>query len=111
MATKKPAAKKTTAKVSKPTKKVATSRSKRVVSALYKEKYPENHRITGKFKFFYVLFACTTIFFAALSVWLFCIACDTQERYESIDACVRAHTSCNVRLDEDKYSVEGDGTE
>ena len=109
MATKKqPVTKKTAAKSSKSTKKGVSSRSKTVVRALYREKYPENHRITGKFKFFYVLFACTTIFFAALSVWLFCFASDTLNKYESIESCVRAHTKCNVRFDEGKYTAEGE---
>ncbi len=86
----------------------ATKTTKRRVSAemLYKERNPERHQATGKYKFFYIMFACTTLFFAALSVWLFVFASETQNKYEAVDACVRAHTSCNVRLEDNKYSVE-----
>ena len=110
MATKKqPAAKRTTAKSSKSSKKSLKSRVD--VSALYREKYPENHKVTGKYKFFYILFACTTAFFAALSVWLFWFSSETLNNYESIDSCVRAHTRCNVRLDDGEYTVEEGGDE
>lgn len=110
MATRKqPATKRTTAKVSKSSKKTIKSRIK--AAPLYREKHPENHRVTGKYKFFYVLFACTTIFFAALSVWLFWFSSEALNNYESIDACVRAHTRCNVRLDDGRYTVEEGGNE
>ena len=104
MATRKqPTAKKDTAKSSASAKK-----PKRKISAkmLYTEKHPENHQVSGKFKFFYVLFACTTIFFAALSVWLFCFASEMMNKYQSIDACARTHGSCNVTYDGDNYNVE-----
>ena len=108
MATKKPAAKKTTtAKKASAATKSTTSRR---VSAkmLYTEKYPERHQATGKYKFFYILFACTTLFFAALSVELFVFASEVENKYESVDSCVRAHTRCNVRLDDNGIKVEGD---
>ncbi len=105
MATKKqPATKRTTAKVSKSSKKGVKARLKSV--PIYRERKPENHQVTGKYKFFYVLFACTTIFFAALSVWLCVFAIDTENKYESIDACVRAHTRCSVHVDNGAYTVE-----
>lgn len=108
MATKKPAAKKTTTakKASAATKSTGT---KRRISAkmLYAEKYPERHQATGKYKFFYILFACTTLFFAALSVELFVFASEVENKYESVDACVRAHTKCNVRLEENEIKAEG----
>ena len=100
MVTKKqPASKKTTA--------AKTSKRKIDASIIYKEANPEKHVICGKFKFFYVLFACTTLFFAALSVWLYFFSSDVLNKYQSIDACARAHTSCNVRIDGDNLNVEG----
>jgi hypothetical protein len=105
MATKKqPAVKKSSARSSKSSKKGAKSRIR--VDALYREKHPENHRMTGKYKFFYVLFVCTTIFFAALSVWLFVFASEMLNKYESIEACARSHTRCNVRIEDGGYTVE-----
>lgn len=107
MATKKPAAKKTsTAKKAS----AATKSTSRRVSAkmLYAEKHPERHQATGKYKFFYILFACTTLFFAALSVELFVFASEVENKYEEVDACVRAHTRCNVRLDENAIKAEGE---
>jgi hypothetical protein len=105
MATKKlPAAKKSSARSSKSSKKGAKSRIR--VDALYREKHPENHRMTGKYKCFYVLFVCTTIFFAALSVWLSVFASDMLNKYEYIEACARSHTRCNVRLEDGGYTVE-----
>ena len=107
MATKKPVAKKTsTAKKAS----AATKSTSRRVSAkmLYAEKHPERHQATGKYKFFYILFACTTLFFAALSVELFVFASEVENKYESVDSCVRAHTKCNVRLDDNEIKAEGD---
>jgi hypothetical protein len=107
MATKKqPVAKKSsTAKKASTTTKSASRRIS--PKMLYTEKHPERHQATGKYKFFYILFACTTIFFAALSVELFVFASEIQNKYESIDACVRAHTRCSVRADENEIKVEG----
>ena len=107
MATKKPAVKKTT------TAKKSTTASKSSVrrisaKALYTEKNPERHQATGKYKFFYILFACTTLFFAALSVELFVFASEVENKYEEVDACVRAHTKCNVRIDDNELKVEGE---
>lgn len=107
MATKKPAVKKTT------TAKKSTTASKSSVrrisaKALYTETHPERHQATGKYKFFYILFACTTLFFAALSVELFVFASEVENKYEEVDACVRAHTKCNVRIDDNELKVEGE---
>ena len=68
MATK-TAKKKTTTKAA-PAKKAAASK-KELPVGLYKERYPEAHQATGKYKFFYVLFAFTTVLFACLSVYFF----------------------------------------
>ena len=107
MATKKPAAKKTSTakKASAATK--STSNSRISAKVLYAEKHPERHQATGKYKFFYILFACTTLFFAALSVELFVFASEVENKYESVDSCVRAHTKCNVRLEDDEIKAEG----
>ena len=100
MATKKPAAKKTTAKVSKPAKKTDFS-----ADIIYKEKNPENHKITGKFRFFYCFFAATTLIFAILSMYLLIFSIDTMNKYQSIESCVRAHTSCKVTYDDGELEV------
>ena len=100
MANKKPAAKKTTAKVSKPAKKSDFS-----ADMIYKEKHPENHKITGKFRFFYCFFAATTLIFAILSMYLLVFSIDLMNKYESIEACVRAHTSCKVTYDGDSLEA------
>ena len=113
MATKKPATKK--ASVAKKTSSAAKSSSavKKNNSSiaskakiLYAEKNPEKHQATGKYKFFYILFACTTLFFAALAVELFVFASEVENKYESIESCTRAHTRCNVRLEDGKLNVE-----
>lgn len=80
-------------------KKSASKTGKKVVKMLYTERKPENHRVTGKFKFFYFFFIGTTLLFAILAVWLFIFSCDLMSKYESIEACARAHTSCTVKFD------------
>lgn len=100
MATKKTAAKKTTAK-----KTSAAAAAKKAAKAFYTEKHPENHQATGKYKFFYILFACTTLFFAALTVELFVFASEVENKYEEVDACIRAHTKCDVRLKDGEINV------
>ncbi len=66
------------------------------------EKCPENHKATGKYVFFYVLFAATTILFAALSVWLFVFSSEVLNKYQEIETCARNHTSCEVHVDSEK---------
>ncbi len=104
MATKKPAAKKATAKVSKPANSV---RKNNPAEIIFKERYPENHKVTGKFKFFYCFFAATTLIFAILAVWLFVFSQDILNKYQSIEACTRAHTSCRVTYDDGVYTADG----
>lgn len=108
MATKKQPAKGKTSTAKKTT--AAAKKTKRSISpkVLYTERHPERHQATGKYKFFYILFACTTLFFAALSVELFVFASEVQNKYEEVDACVRAHTKCNVRIDDNELKAEGD---
>ncbi|MCQ2570685.1 MAG: hypothetical protein MJ154_00315 [Candidatus Saccharibacteria bacterium] len=113
MATKKPAAKKTSAvkKTSSAAKSGSTAKKGSSIASkarmIYAEKHPEKHQATGKYKFFYILFACTTLFFAALSVELFVIASEVESKYETIESCTRAHTKCNVRLEDGNINVEG----
>ncbi|MBR6098047.1 hypothetical protein IKP94_04885 [Candidatus Saccharibacteria bacterium] len=99
MATK---AKKTTAK--KPVAKKTTVKSKKTslpVGVIY-EKYPEDHQATGKYKFFYCLFALTTIIFAGLAVWLFIFSSEILNKYESIEACARTHgATCEIHVSGD----------
>ena len=103
MATKKTATKKTTtarkAANSKATAK-STVRSSKLPVGVVCERRPECHRVTGKYTFFYVLFACTTLLFAGLSVWLFNFSSELLAKYESIETCARNHTTCEVRYRE-----------
>lgn len=103
MATKKATTtKKTTAK--KPVAKKTTVKAKRTslpVGIIY-EKYPEEHQATGKYKFFYCLFALTTIIFAGLAVWLFIFSSEVLNKYESIEACARTHgATCEIHVVDD----------
>ena len=101
MATK---AKKTTAKkpVAKKTTVKATTKKAQGKGLLY-ERYPEEHQATGKYKFFYCMFALTTIIFAAVAVWLFIFSSEILGKYESIEACARAHgATCEIHV------VDGD---
>jgi hypothetical protein len=61
---------------SKPTSKVPH---------LYRDRSPDCHKITGKFVWLYVLFALTTIVFAALAVYLFFMSSDLLQRLERIN--------------------------
>ena len=106
MATKKQPVKKATApaKSSKKAKKVDFD-----PTVIYKERDPEQNKMSPKYSFFYFLFAGTTLFFAAISVWLFIFASELQFKYQSIEACTRSHTRCSVRVDDNNnYTVEED---
>ena len=104
MATKKQPAKKTT------TAKSSAKAKKKVdfdPTIIYKERDPEQNKVSPKYSFFYFLFAGTTLLFAAISVWLFIFASELQFKYQSIEACTRSHTRCNVRVESDNsFSVE-----
>ena len=103
MATKTTAKKKTTA--SKGGKTTVTKVTKKAVKNLpvgvYAEKNPESHKVTGKYSFFYVLFACTTLIFAGVATWLFIFSSELLGKYESIQTCARNHTKCEIRYIED----------
>lgn len=95
------------AKKSTSTAKKATKR-KISPSVLYKERNPEKHVVTGKYKFFYVLFACTTIFFAAIAAELYVFSSEILNKYEEVDACVRTHSKCKVTYNDGDISAEGE---
>ncbi len=94
MATK-TAKKKTTTKAA-PAKKSA---KKTLPVGLYQERNPEAHKATGKYKFFYVLFAFTTILFACLSVYFFIFASEILNKYEEIEVCARNNRTCSITVD------------
>ena len=78
-------------KTTKKNNKKSTSK----VPHLYRERNPECHKCTGKFVGLYVLFAITTIVFAAMSVFLFFFASDVLNKLESIDPACR-NGNCQV---------------
>lgn len=104
MATKTAAKKKTTttrAKSSTTAKRPAAKKTtKQLPISLHKERNPQDHQVSGKYTFFYVLFACTTLIFAALAVRFFMISSDLLNKYEAIEVCARAGT-CEVRVNSD----------
>jgi len=73
------------------TKKVnkTNKKSTKRIPHLYKEHNPECHKMTGKFVVLYILFAFTTVAFAALAVWLFIFGTDMLNKYEAIDPACR----------------------
>ena len=103
MATKTTAKKKTTAsKGGKPTVSKAKTAVKNLPVGVYAEKNPDSHKVTGKYTFFYVLFACTTLIFAGVATWLFIFSSELLGKYESIQTCARNHTKCEIRYIEDE---------
>ena len=103
MATKTTAKKKTTAsKGGKPTVSKAKRAVKNLPVGVYAEKNPDSHKVTGKYTFFYVLFACTTLIFAGVATWLFNFSSELLGKYESIQTCARNHTKCEIRYIEDE---------
>lgn len=103
MATKTTAKKKTTAsKGGKPTVSKAKKVVKNLPVGVYAEKNPDSHKVSGKYTFFYVLFACTTLIFAGVATWLFIFSSELLGKYESIQTCARNHTKCEVRYIEDE---------
>lgn len=105
MATKSAAKKKTAAKSGSKkittTKVVSKKKNVNLPVGVLTEREPDNHKVTGKYTFFYVLFACTTLIFAGVAVWLFIFSSNLLNKYESIEACARNHTTCEVRYVED----------
>jgi hypothetical protein len=86
-----------TAKKKATTVKKAPVAKKTSGKGILYERYPEGHRATGKYKFFYILFAVTTVIFAILSVILLITSIDIYNEYSSIKACNRNHKTCVVK--------------
>ena len=95
MATKSAAKKKTAAKSGSKktttTKVVSNKKSVNLPVGVLAEREPDNHKVTGKYTFFYVLFACTTLIFAGVAVWLFVFSSNLLNKYESIEAHMLKH--------------------
>ena len=53
---------------------------KETISIIY-EKYPDEHKVTGKYKIFYILFAVTTLIFAILAAVLYVTCIDLFNKY------------------------------
>ncbi len=70
------------------TKNTKTSAAKKIPH-LYKERNPDNHKMTGKFIWLYAIFAITTLIFASLAVVLFFGYSDLLNKYEEIDPACR----------------------
>ena len=101
MATK-TAKKKTTTKAA-PAKKTA---QKQLPVGLYRERYPEAHKATGKYKFFYFLFAFTTLLFACLAVYFFIFSSEILNKYQEIEVCARNNKTCTITIDDDETVEE-----
>ena len=87
---------KTTATKKKTTTKKKAPRDFSV--SLYKEKNPECHVITGKYKFFYFLLSALVVLLMGVTGWLFVFSSEILVKYQSIETCARNHTSCEVRV-------------
>jgi|LSQX01.3.fsa_nt_gb nitrogen fixation/metabolism regulation signal transduction histidine kinase len=77
------------------TPKKTNKKSSKRVPHLYRERDPERHSIKGKFVGLYVIFAMTTLVFAAVSVYLFFFASQILDKYESVDAACR-NGNCKI---------------
>ncbi len=103
MATKTAKKKTTTAKKATVAKKIAKGKG------IIYEKYPEDHKATGKYKFFYMLFAATTLVFAILAAILLVTSVDLFNKYDSIQSCARNHGGCTIKyFDADGNEVTKD---
>ncbi|GEM_PF-1306700 len=115
MATKTAAKKKTTTRAkSTSTAKHSTAKKsmKELPISLFDEKRPDEHQVSGKYTFFYVLFACTTVIFAAVAVRFCMLASDLMNKYESVEVCARNHNCKVVReVEENAGEVVEENTE
>lgn len=84
----------------KSTKKTAKKTNNKKIPHLYKENNPDYHKISGKFVGLYIMFAVTTVVFAAMAVWLFFFASEVLNKYEAIDATCR-NGKCQVIINSD----------
>ncbi len=113
-ATKKSATKsapKKTTKVS--TKKASTtSKSVKLPAGVVRERNPEAHVATGKYKFFFVFFSITTVLFAAVAVWLFVFSSEVLNKWEQLEKRVESGSTCveKVNYSEDTTNTATDET-
>ncbi|MBR6168999.1 hypothetical protein IKQ74_03595 [Candidatus Saccharibacteria bacterium] len=98
-------ANKSAAKKKSTVRKKAASK-KTLPIGIYKENNPDCHVATGKYKFFFVLFGVVMVLFAGISVWLFIFSSEIYNKYQSIEACARNHTTCEVRYIEEDAEEE-----
>ena len=98
-------ANKSAAKKKSTVRKKAASK-KTLPIGIYKENNPDCHVATGKYKFFIVLFGVVMVLFAGISVWLFIFSSEIYNKYQSIEACARNHTTCEVRYIEEDAEEE-----
>ncbi len=103
MATKVAPKKKSTTKVSS---KKTTSKKHDLPVGILTERNPENHKVTGKYTFFYALFACTTLIFAGIAVWLYIFSSELLNKYEDV---VKSNTTCQeVSGYNEDYTEDGE---
>ena len=50
-----------------------------------------------RFGVLYIVFACTTLALACVSVKLYLLASDIESKYEAIEVCVRTGKSCEIK--------------
>ena len=91
-----------TAKKATTAKKTVAKKTAKGKGIIY-EKYPDDHKATGKYKFFYMLFAATTLIFAILAAILLVTAVDLFNKYDSVESCARTHGSCTIKY----FDAEG----
>lgn len=92
-----------TAKKATTAKKTTVAKKTLKGKGIIYEKNPDDHKATGKYKFFYILFAATTVIFAVLAVILLVTAVDLFNKYDSVQSCARNHGSCTVKY----FDAEG----
>ena len=100
---------KTAKKKTTSAKKAPVARKETKGKGILYEKYPEDHRATGKYKFFYILFAATTVIFAITSVIFLVMAIENYNKYNDIDPCYRNHGTCTIKyFDEEGNEIKKD---
>ena len=91
-----------TAKKATTAKKTVAKKTTKGKGIIY-EKYPDEHKVTGKYKIFYILFATTTIIFAILAAVLYVTCIDLFNKYDSVQSCARNHGTCTIKY----FDAEG----
>lgn len=104
MATKTATKKKTTTR--KPVTKKVSKKSDLPIG-IYKEKHPENHVVTGKYKVFLVMFGVLMVAFAALAVQLFVFSSNLLNEYEKTVECQNSST-CNKHVKSTSVNTDAD---